>query len=99
MGAPAARPRQMARILSADVDVVIVFFGLHEPDEAKWQEQMRALAQDLDDWMAADPNRIALLRCCPCRPIVPMIMLEPYGDRRDKVTLAGRTLERLLASA
>jgi hypothetical protein len=54
--------RQIERVLNVDVDTIIVFFGLHEPDDTKYQQQMRSLAVQLDAWAAKDPTRLAFFR-------------------------------------
>ena len=47
----------MAQYLDSDIDTMVVFFGLHEPDEELFVHQMHKLAQQLDDWMVQDHTR------------------------------------------
>jgi hypothetical protein len=53
---------QIERVLAVDVDTIVVFFGLHEPNDTKYEGQMRALAAQLDAWAAKDPTRLAFFR-------------------------------------
>jgi len=53
---------QIERVLNVDVDTIVVFFGLHEPNDTKYQQQMRSLAVQLDAWAAKDPKRLAFFR-------------------------------------
>jgi len=53
---------EVLKTLNTTIDTIIVFFGLHEPDEHEYRSQMKELAQVLDDWMKDVPGRIAMFK-------------------------------------